>query len=129
MTLTYVTDEVVEQIAAIGAQRAPREACGLLLPPCYDHDPPCKQVIELRNAHEEGVGCYRVATADIAEVLGDFFTRHQWSTEVNDAYFLWHTHPNGTEGPSSGDMRYRIPGVRYLVVSFGDTGRPVAARY
>lgn len=43
-------------------------------------------------------------------------------------YLVWHTHPRGLIGPSSEDLRYRVKGVEYLVVTLTETGS-VPVRY
>lgn len=144
--LTYIPDSAVDQIASIGAKRAPREACGVLLPLCLDHNPPCDSVVELENqairarftetatpdADPPGVRHYEVSGEQLADAVGNFYRNHPelLPQEVTDGFYLWHTHmPDGTEGPSVGDLRHRVSGIRYLVVRLSGSGRPSAVRY
>jgi proteasome lid subunit RPN8/RPN11 len=112
-----VTPEIVARIAAIGAQRRPQEACGILLG--FDH------LVELPNTSEDPEHAYVIARDAIVDAIQLWYGQHgpipaedlldPHPTLIN--LIVWHTHPNGFVGPSRGDMQCREDGCKYLVVS------------
>jgi proteasome lid subunit RPN8/RPN11 len=97
-----VPERALERIVAIGEARRPREACGLVLGD--------GRVFELPNRSDEPASSYQTDVDDLEAldlVEGD----------LRDGWAIWHTHPSGNVGPSSGDLKNRLDGVRYLVVA------------
>lgn len=114
-----VTDRMVAQIERLGIDRKPEEVCGLVFAD--------SRVLELLNETEEDRSCnwsfgpMNSVVRQIREAgIADFM--------FESAYLVWHTHPGGLIGPSSEDLRYRVKGVDYLVVTLTDAG-PVPVRY
>jgi proteasome lid subunit RPN8/RPN11 len=66
-------------------------------------------VHELTNRAENPYDSYSIDPQTIKDLVAD---PEEWSSVL-----VWHTHPGGHVGPSQGDMRARIAGLRYLVVS------------
>lgn len=102
-------------IARIIASRAPREAVGMLWRRPGDPE----IVLELSNISDEPERSYAVRTTDILEALkliagGDSLAIDDIDTSD---FVVWHSHPSGAVGPSRGDMRTKLPGLRYMVVS------------
>jgi proteasome lid subunit RPN8/RPN11 len=93
----------------------PREACGVLL--AYPHAS-FKRVIELPN-HSTAESEYEVHTGDILEKLTPI------ELERLSPIAIWHTHPSGFIGPSADDLRTKVAGIPYLVISMTAAG-PVA---
>lgn len=96
-----VTEAHIEKIMELGLDRAPNEACGVIAG---------RAVLEIENLSESPHDSYMVEGRQIVESLriGGF---------ENDEIIIWHTHPSGFVGPSEGDLRTRIEGLHYLVVS------------
>lgn len=115
-TLELALPEILE----IGKQRAPIEACGVLLDVAWRKPNGSPSwVKELPNRSTDGPGTYKVNADDIRMVL-------EGLEEVEDVA-IWHTHPSGYIGPSQGDMRNRpSSGVHMVVVAMTQEG-PVAS--
>ena len=103
-----VLPEALDAIKAIGTERMPSEACGVLLPN--------GEVIEMTNHSEQPEDSYILEVNELHDKI------EPWLAELPDHVdklnlIVWHTHPRGGIGPSKGDLDERIAGVRYLVVS------------
>jgi proteasome lid subunit RPN8/RPN11 len=112
-------DLALPEIEKLGRQRAPVEACGLLLDiPRKKPDGTVSAIVELPNRSIDGPGTYRIEPSDIQLALENL-------EEVEDVA-VWHTHPSGFIGPSKGDMENRPElGIYMVVVALTDKG-PVA---
>lgn len=112
-------DLALPEIERLGRQRAPVEACGLLLDiPRKKADGTVSAIVELPNRSIDGAGTYRIEPDDIRLALENL-------EEVEDIA-VWHTHPSGFIGPSKGDMENRPElGIYMVVVALTDDG-PVA---
>lgn len=113
-------DLALPEIEELGKQRAPIEACGVLLDmPWRKSDGTVSFIKELPNRSMGGQGTYRVDPNDIRLAL-------EGLEEVEDVA-IWHTHPSGFVGPSKGDMENRPdPNIYMVVVALTDAG-PVPA--
>ena len=110
---------VVEEIAHIGYERKPNEACGILLPVAHRG----KSVFELPNRSKRPADSFELWGADIMlqlEALGDY-------DEDIDTLTIWHTHPGGGVGPSATDMATKPEVFTHLVVALPEEGPPVPA--
>lgn len=114
-----VTDRVVAQIARCGITRKPEEACGLVFAD--------GRVLELQNETELDRTCnwrFGPVTSVVRQIREAGIEDFMFET----SYLVWHTHPRGLIGPSSEDLRHRVKGVEYLVVTLTEDG-PVPVRY
>lgn len=107
------------EIEKLGRDRAPVEACGLLLDiPRRKADGSVSAIVELPNRSMDGIGTYHIEPRDIRLALENL-------EEVEDVA-IWHTHPSGFIGPSKGDMQNRPDsGIYMVVVALTDDG-PIA---
>ena len=115
-TLTLALPEIEK----LGRQRAPIEACGVLLDmPWVKADGSVSWIRELPNRSMSGEGTYRIDPDDVRLAL-------EGLEEVEDVA-IWHTHPSGFVGPSKGDMENRPdPNIYMVVIALTDAG-PVPA--
>lgn len=103
----------VDEIVQIGMERAPHEACGILL----DRTDGKKRLLEIPNAapnpiNESG---YDVETfLDALALLGKGV-----DGDLTPLVVLWHTHPHGKVGPSDRDLegRQAYKGLKCAVVT------------
>ncbi len=111
MQRASATPEVIETILAIGHERKPNEACGVVLPP-YN------QVLELPNMAKDSNKAYEIDNEDLVELLASQWLDGDLPDSIGRSdIVIWHTHPSGFIGPSKGDMEGKAEGFRYLVVS------------
>lgn len=117
--MTFVLNpQLTAEIVRIGLDRAPNEACGILLPPPGDifrFRSRNRQVIELPNRSLNPRDSYEIRGTDIVQELSEWFE----SVEPSDdpGLVIWHTHPSGNVGPSRGDLDHKLETFTYLVVS------------
>lgn len=105
--VAFSLDVVIPRIIELGLEEAPKEACGLVVP---DLGVPADSwVIRMTNQAANPYDSYSIDATTIRGLLEE---RDVW-----DDVLVWHTHPGGHVGPSRGDMRARVEGIRYLVVS------------
>lgn len=109
--------QMVDEIAKIGEDRRPNEACGILLP----HKVKGKQVIELPNRsktpHDEVVMLGEDILLELEALFGeDYPIPDNFAAELT----YWHTHPGGNLGPSAHDLYHRINPGKNLVISLGE---------
>lgn len=107
----WVSPEVVEQILRIGKDREPRESCGVVLPD--------SRVVELRNSSSTPSNSFVITSEDLLDAINDYVDRSGVDpSELTRGHFIiWHTHPAGVVGPSAGDLRERLPGFLYVVIT------------
>lgn len=103
---------VVREIERIGWERAPAEACGILLPYPWRG----QQVWEMPNRSNTPHDEFIMKGEDIALTLED------WLEETPEGLWTqivaWHTHPSGNLGPSKADLERRPKkNLRCLVVT------------
>ena len=106
------------EICRIGRDRAPNESCGILLPPPGDifrYRAHHRQVIELPNRSHSPRDSYEIRGDDIIVELAEWLENVDQPTR--DSLAIWHTHPNGTVGPSRGDLIHKLGDLSYLVVT------------
>lgn len=115
----HISDRILSELVDFGRERYPTEACGMLLPEPWKGS----QVIELPNRSLEGHDSYTIWPDDVELALGEW--AHSVDQFAREAVGVWHTHPSGLIGPSRRDMRTRLAGVAYLVVSLGEKPTPV----
>jgi proteasome lid subunit RPN8/RPN11 len=113
-----LSPQLTREIVRIGLDRAPNEACGILLPPPGDifrfrsHN---RQVIELPNRSLSPRDSYEILGTDIVQELIEWLENVESSD--HDNMVIWHTHPSGSVGPSRGDLDHKLGTFTYLVVS------------
>lgn len=120
MRTALLDKDDLDQIADIGKERHPVEACGILLPTPFRG----RKIWEMPNRSFEP-NTFELRGEDVSMTLVDWFNtndRALWHQVV-----VWHTHPSGTVGPSRQDMASRVDGCCNLVVTIDDTGKSVAA--
>ena len=95
----------MELILDWGMEGAPREVCGIvrLRPRGY-------QVLQLRNDAADPTVSYRLLPSTLGDVLPNEQAFYCETT-------IWHTHPGGHIGPSSGDLDNLVPGAHYFVMT------------
>lgn len=109
--------DVVNQIAEIGRQRAPHEACGLLLPTPING----RQIIELPNHSSSPTDSFEMLGEDMLKALEMTF-QGDFPEDLIPSLTAWHTHPKGNLGPSPFDMMNKPAHLKSLVVSLEDSG-------
>lgn len=107
--------EIVREIERIGKDRAPAEACGVLLPFKFRG----QQVLEMPNRSSTPHDEFVMRSDDVKIALEDFCEVHT-SVEVWSRIAIWHTHPNGNLGPSRTDVHNKPEDTDCLVVSLYD---------
>lgn len=115
---------VVNTIAEIGRQRAPKEACGLLLPTPING----VQVIELPNYSDNPEDSFEMKGQDMFRALEMAF-QGDFPAELVASLTAWHTHPKGNLGPSPFDMHNKPAHLKSLVVTLDDSGGAKATWY
>jgi proteasome lid subunit RPN8/RPN11 len=109
-------DIVIPRIIEIGLDELPNEACGVIVPDL--ERTPDTWVTQLRNRAPSPTNAFAI---DVATIHGLVRDKELWADVI-----IWHTHPGGNIGPSEGDMRTKVEGVNYLVVTLP---RGEAVRY
>lgn len=106
-----VTPEIVDQVLQIGRVEGPLEACGIITPD--------GKVVHLPNVSPDPLHHYQLEEEGLVNALYEFAERmiEPVSELKRDQFIVWHTHPSGMVGPSRADMRAKIDGFRYLVVT------------
>jgi len=119
---TVLEPELVAEMARIGVERSPSEACGVLLPFAYGG----RQVYELPNRAELHHDTFEVWSTDIVMTLQDWIDRYPQATW--DEITIWHTHPQGQNGPSRQDLHSRSEHCGNLVIALTEHG-PLATLF
>lgn len=78
------------------------------------------RIEELPNESFVPTSSYKVKGADVLRALEELDT---------SVFAVWHTHPRGQIGPSPLDMKHRVPGLTYVVVSLHGNGEATASMY
>ena len=114
----WASPEVVSQILLVGKAEEPNEACGVITPD--------STVVRLPNTSPSPQTSYVVASEDLINAIDEYLERtgREAETLQREQFIIWHTHPGGVVGPGPGDMRERLPGFQYLVVTL-PTGEAV----
>lgn len=115
--MTQELSQAIQEIVRIGRERAPHECCGLIASRIGQSDLE-GDVLELANESLEPWDSYELSAEAMRSALSNWFDAVD-SADLASGYQLlvWHTHPSGRAGPSQGDLRSRVPGVKYLVVT------------
>lgn len=125
MTATDLDDQTLEAIARIAQDRAPSEACGIIV---GEHDGLPARVVEMPNRHLEHHHNFLFTSDDILTVLKQYPDPQQRAREL----VVWHSHtaphPIVGVGPSKNDLDNKIGDVHYLVVTLTLEG-PLATWY
>lgn len=118
MITAYLDKAIVDEIGKIGLDRAPAEACGVILPTPHKG----KRVWEMPNRSKRMHDSFEMHGTDLEISLTDY--------PGNFAEILiWHTHPNGGMGPSTADLQHRHTQVGNLVVTLLEDGTAKATFY
>lgn len=96
---------MVDQILNLGHERAPEEACGLLV-----IEGRTFRLYHLANESLEPTKGYSMSPMSIGEAIQ---SQEEWDKRTT----IWHTHPGGLVGPSEMDLRAMVDGCRYMVVT------------
>jgi len=94
----------LEHIFNLGMEAAPEEACGLIV-----NETMGVQVIPLKNRAEDPTASYVIDNATLRQLA---LKPKTWAHVA-----VYHTHPGGQVGPSSGDLEHKVNGVKYVVVT------------
>jgi proteasome lid subunit RPN8/RPN11 len=107
----WVSPEIVDQVLEFGRAEEPNEACGVITPD--------SMVTLLPNSSPSPKNSFVIATKDLVNAINEYAERSKVdvSALTREHFILWHTHPGGVVGPSAGDLRERLGGFQYLVVS------------
>lgn len=111
LPLPWVSPEIVDQILLVGKAEDPCEACGVITPD--------SMVVQLTNSSSSPHTSYVLSSEDLVNALDAFVGRTgiPWTDLTQEHFIIWHTHPGGNIGPSRGDLRDRIEGFQYVVIS------------
>ena len=107
----WVSPEIVDRVLQIGRAEEPKETCGVITPD--------SKVVQLPNCSPSPNTSYEIASEDLVNALEAYVERSGCDPQqLTRAHFIiWHTHPGGVVGPGPGDLRVRLEGFQYLVVS------------
>lgn len=111
----------LKEMARLGRERSPNEACGLLLPTPFKG----KRVWEMPN-RSKYPGQFEMWPADIEVALSPWFEDPS-NHGLGDDIVMWHTHPSGNAGPSDVDLENKVPHLANLIIAVSDEERPIAA--
>lgn len=108
-TLPVIHPDAIEKIKALGEAIEPYEACGIILG--------VSDVIQLPNHSDEPLDSYSVDKEDVLDAIEEWLGESEDAALADLNLVIWHTHPGGNIGPSRGDLRVRVEGVHYVVVT------------
>lgn len=94
----------LERVFEWGMELAPEEACGVLV-----NETGGVRVVQLQNRAEDRTSSYVIDR----ETLRTLALKPKTWAHVA----VWHTHPSGLVGPSEGDLKHKIEGIHYVVVT------------
>lgn len=122
--MVMVLEQVmVDEIARLGREAYPNEACGILIPTPIRG----QSVFELPNRSKEPRDSVELNSEDIVLQLEAIYGDDVPYTILENIAW-WHTHPSGNIGPSKFDMDNKPPKLKCLVVTiFPDDRAPVPA--
>lgn len=112
--IPWVSPEIVDQVLLLGQAEEPNEACGVITPD--------SKVIQLPNVSPSPNSSFEIASEDLVNAMNSYLERspvHPASL-TREHFIIFHTHPGGVVGPSRGDLRERIKGFQYVVISLPD---------
>jgi proteasome lid subunit RPN8/RPN11 len=106
-----ITDEIVDQVLQFGLAAEPEEACGVLTPDSW--------VVRLPNVSPRPLNSFWIDSEDLVNAITEYARRVGLPpSELRREHFIvWHTHPGGVVGPSKGDLRAKLEGFQYLVIT------------
>lgn len=118
-------DQIVQEIARIGTERLPNEACGLLMPKPING----QWVWEVPNRSLQPHDSFVMRGSDIFltldSILGGIESMDQLE-EMLPEITIWHTHPHGNVGPSKADLENKPAKFKSLVVTMREKEPPLA---
>lgn len=83
----------------------PLEVCGFIM---NSADPDTEQfVLDVPNISRNPRHSWRMAPEFQMVVMAN----------EDDVFGVWHSHPNGPDGPSETDKKYMLPGLRFFVAT------------
>ena len=94
--------EIQEQMLMLGMAHRPNEVCGI-----YTRS----HLYTLANISPTPEVAYQIDAEEVVQLL------KRLQIADTDEFAIWHTHPSGLVGPSSGDMPTKVPGWNYYVVA------------
>lgn len=108
----WISPEVVDQVILFGRAEEPNETCGIVTPD--------SEVVELPNSSTSPTDSFVIAEKDLVNAIEAYVERTGVNPEelTREHFIIWHTHPAGVVGPSAPDLKHRIEGFQYFVVSF-----------
>jgi len=118
LTPTVIEPQLLAELVAIGQERLPNEACGVILPYRWHG----KQVFEMPNRSLRPHDRFDMRSEDIGIALQDWVNDNRGEVAW-EQLTLWHTHPSGSTNPSEIDMANRVPNCGNLIIALGDNPR------
>jgi len=111
LRLPWVSPEVVDQVLLVGEAAGINEACGVITPD--------SMVVELPNTSPSPHNSFVIASGDLVSAIEAYVERTgvDPSSLTRAHFIIWHTHPGGVIGPSKGDLRERLEGFQYVVIT------------
>lgn len=111
LRVPWASPEVVDQVLRLGRDEDPLEACGVVLPD--------STVVQLPNRSPNPGSSYVIDSEDLVNAIEAWVEKAQANPDelTREHFIVWHTHPGGVVGPGPGDMREKLEGFQYLVVS------------
>lgn len=109
--IPWVSPEIVDQVLRFGRAEAPLEACGVVTPD--------SRVRQLPNSSPSPHSAFEITSEDLVNAIETYVETSGVNPAdlIREHFIIWHTHPGGVIGPSAGDMRERLPGFQYVVVT------------
>lgn len=100
-----IAEPVKYALMRIARRNDPLEVCGFIM---NSADPDTEQfVMEVPNVHPAPLHNWRMDERYQSVVM----------EREGDVFAVWHSHPRGPDGPSTTDLRYMLPGIRFFVVT------------
>lgn len=100
-------ERLLSQLRDIALERLPQEAVGLILPN--------GTVVELENFSDSPLNSFAIKSKSLSSaVMGNGWPL---TTETLEKTTIWHSHPSGGIGPSTRDLRAKVPPFSFLVLT------------
>lgn len=111
LPVPWVSPEVVDRILLVAEGQGSLETCGVVTPD--------SQVVQLPNISPSPTRAFEISSEDLVNSISEYVDRAGVDpTELTRGHFIiWHTHPSGLIGPSKGDIKNKVEGFQYVVIT------------
>ena len=103
-------EKLLSQLRDIALSRLPQEAVGLILPN--------GAVVELENFSDYPDTSFAIKSKSLSSAVMD----NGWplTALTLEQTTIWHSHPGGNIGPSTRDLRAKVPPFSFLVLTLAE---------